>query len=328
MAYWRKAHRGAGWAVFLLALVAGAAWAAVALWLHLSGALRFAALIGLALTALVALGLRWRSRRAGWAMLAVAALAVGGWYQTITPREDRDWAMDVARGVKAQLAGDIVTLTDLRDFRWTDAATAEERWISRSHDLSQLVSVDMFTSVWDSPDIAHLLVSFGFADGQHTVFSVEIRRERGETFNEVGGFFRQFELVLIGATEEDIVRLRTNHRQEEVRLYPVTLTPDQRRAMFMAYVDLARDLEAAPQFYNTLTSNCTTTVYRLARVLKSDLPVDERLILSGRLPEYLHDLGVLGGAGTVDDRRQAALITPLAQRVPEGADFSAAIRAR
>ncbi|THD84740.1 DUF4105 domain-containing protein [Aliigemmobacter aestuarii] len=320
--------RRIGIALFALAVLGGAAWAGMAFWLHLPGAARWGALAALALAAIAAVALRLRSARAGWAVLAVSALVVGGWYQTITPRDDRVWDIDVSRGVKARIDGDRVTLSDLRDFRWASETQADAVWTERTYDLTRLDSVDMLTSVWDSPDIAHLLVSFGFADGEHVVFSVEIRREKGESFNEVGGFFRQFELVLIGATERDIVRLRTNHRKEEVRLYPVTLTPDQRRALFLSYVGLAQDLEAAPRFYNTLTANCTTTVYSLARVLKSDLPVDERLILSGRLPEYLDDLGVLGGEGSVGDRRQAALITPRAQAVPEGADFSAAIRAR
>ena len=316
--------RAVGFGVLVLL---GALWAGTALWLHLAGAARAGALALLVLAVLGVAGLRARRGAvAGWTGLALAALAVGAWYQTLTPREDRTWAMDVARGVKARVEGDTVTLTDLRDFDWTSVSTAVPRWITRQVDLADLRTVDMLTSVWDNPDIAHLLVSFGFEGGEQIVFSVEIRREEGESFSEVGGFFRQFELVLIGATERDIVRLRTNHRGEEVRLYPVTLDAEQRRAMFLAYVTLAQELEAAPRFYNTLTANCTTTVYRLARVLKSDLPVDVRLVLSGRLPEYLDDLGVLGGEGAVDTRRRAALITPRAQALDPAADFSPGIR--
>lgn len=312
--------------LFALVVLFGAAWTATALWLHLTGALRLAALGALALAAAAAFLARKRRRRAGWAVLALAALAVAGWYQTITPRADRDWAVDVSRGVTARVSGDTVTLDNLRDFDWHSADEATPRWITRSVDLNQLDTVDMITSVWDNPDIAHLLVSFGFRSGEHVVFSVEIRREAGETFNEIGGFFRQFELVLIAATERDILRLRTDLRREEVRMYPVLLSPEQRRTLFLSYVGLAQQLERQPRFYNTLTANCTTVVYGLALGLKSDLPLSDKLILSGRLPEYLEALHVLGGEGTMVERRAAALLRPGAEARHPGLGYSAAIR--
>jgi len=322
----KTAFRFLGHVCFGLILLAGVAWSGTALWLHLHGVVRLLAIAGLAATAVAAILARRRRRRGGWAVLAIGALAAGGWYQTIRPSDDRDWAIDVSRGVKAAVDGDLVTLRDIRDFDWRTPAEAEPNWITRTYDLSRLIRVDMLTSVWSNPNIAHLLVSFGFADGEHIVFSVEIRRERGEAFSEIGGFFRRFELVLIGAVEADIVRLRSNLRGEQVRLYPVDLTPDQRRAMFLSYVALAQDLERAPAFYNTLSANCTTVVYQLAQVLTPDLPVDWRLVFSAHLPAYLYDLGVLGPDGITEDRHKAALITARAQAAGRS-DFSAAIRA-
>lgn len=317
-----------GHVVFVLVLIGATAWGATALWVQLSGSPRALALVALGLACVASLGLRLaRSRRAGWAAMAVAAMCLGGWYQTITPRQDRDWAIDVSRGVTARVEGDMITLSNLRDFRWTSETEASPRWITRQCDLRKLQSLDMLTSVWDNPDIAHLLVSFGFADCGQVVFSVEIRREAGEKFNEIGGFFRQFEQVLIAATEEDIVKLRTNYRHEEVRLYPIHLDAGQRRTMFLSYVDLAQKLEARPAFYNTLTANCTTTVWSLARSLKPDLPIDRRLILSGHLPEYLTDLGVIDAAPAAK-LDAAALITPLAQFDDGRRRFSDLIRRR
>lgn len=315
-------------ALFGLILLAGALWSATALWLHLTGTVRILALILLACAVLATAAARIRKRRFGWIALGLTALVVAGWYQTITPLQDRDWAQDVSRGVRAEVDGSRVTLSDLRDFDWQSPDTATPRWITQTYDLDQLETVEMVTSVWDSPDIAHLLVSFGFADGEHVVYSVEIRREQGESFNEIGGFFRQFELVLIAATEQDILRLRTDQRGEQVSLYPVDLTPEQRRDMFLSYVGLAQSLEREPRFYNTIAANCTTVVYGLARSLKSDLPVNEKLILSGRLPEYLHALGVLGGTGSLADRRAAALLPAhVTPRFP-GQSWSDAIRGR
>lgn len=318
--------RFAAHTVFVLLVFAGAAWAATAMWVQLAGPALGLGWGLLALTTGFALVGHFRRRRLGWTVLALSALVTAGWYQSIRPSDTRDWALDVSRGVKARLEGETVHLSDIRDFAWQTAAKAEPRWISRSYRLDQLETVDMLTSVWDSPDIAHLLVSFGFAGGEHIVFSVEIRRESHEAFNELGGFFRQFELVLIGATEGDIVKLRTNHRGEEVSLYPVHLSPEQRRTMFLSYIGLARQLEAQPAFYNTLTANCTTVVYSLAKSLKSDMPLDTRLVFSGKLPEYLADLGVMGEGPMTAARKSAARISPRARAMAHHGDFSRAIR--
>ncbi|MCV2871777.1 DUF4105 domain-containing protein [Defluviimonas sp. WL0050] len=318
--------RLAALAGFVVLTLSATAWAAAALSVHFSGALLIAFEAALIAAALATLALRFRSRRAGWAGLALIAVTIGGWYMTIQPSNDRDWAADVARGVTAEISGDQVTLHNIRAFDWQDRDRAEEHWGRRHYDLTKLDSIDMFTSVWDNPDIAHLLVSFGFGDGQHVVFSVEIRREADEEFEILGGFFRKFELVLIAAEENDIVRLRTNHRKEDVRLYPVRLDQARMREMFLTYASFGNALAERPEFYNTITDNCTTTVYQLAKLVAPEMPIDIRLVKSGLLPEYLDEIGGLRDEIAMSERRSRGAITAWAQEVPAGANFSDWIR--
>lgn len=318
-----------GWVGFGLISVIFAALSITALGVHFGGWVFWLAAVALILgLAAAAVLRRRRSRPAGWAMLSACIAAVGLWYGSLTPRQDRDWAPEVANSVSGTVKGDIVTLRNVRAFDWTSDSRAAERWDTRQVDLSQLQTVDMFTSVWDSPEIAHLIVSFGFSDGQHVAFSVEIRKERGEAFSSIGGFFRQFEIALIAADESDVVKLRSNYRKETVSLFPIRLDAGQRRALFLSYLALGNRLNAAPEFYNTVTANCSSTVWRLAKVIKDDVPFDYRLLLSGRLPELLEGLGALPGDIPMAARRQAALISARAQAVPAGADFSDWIRAR
>ncbi len=251
-------------------------------------------------------------RRRGWLVLVLAVLAVGGWYQTIQPRNDRIWAEDVSRGVTARLEGDLVHLSNLRDFDWQSRDDATPHWREVTVDLSKLQSVDLFNSVWASPLIAHTLISFGFEDGRHIVFSAEIRREKGEVFSTYGGFFRQFELVLIAATEPDIIRLRTNERREDVSLFPIKATPDQARELFLRYITRANQLQERPEFYNTLTSNCTTIIWELAHAVDGELPFDWRILVSGKLPEYLRDRELLFTEAPIATIREEARITPRA----------------
>lgn len=311
--------------VFLLVLGAVLIWTATALSIHLSGAALIAGWGAVGIAGIISLALRLRSRRASWAALLIAAALSAGWFHTIKPQQDKTWAFDVAHGVKARVDGDVVYLDNVRNFDWHTAKTADASWEARSYDLQELSSVDMVTSVWDNPNIAHLIVTFGFTDGQRVAFSVEIRREDHEAFSVVGGFFRQFELVLIAATEEDVIKLRTNVRKEDVHLYPIDLNADQRRNLFLSYVELANQLEEHPKFYNTVTRNCTTTVYPLANSIKPDMGLDWRLLMSTHLPSYIDQLGGFQDEMTPEARTERAAITALAQTA-SGSNYSDVIR--
>lgn len=218
---------------------------------------------------------------------AAAAL----WWVSLTPRQDRIWADDVSQRLRVSaFDGRHVVLDNVRDFTWRSEEDYDVRWVRRQYDLQQLRSADLVLSYWMGPAIAHTLVSFGFDDGRHLVFSLEIRKERGERFSALGGFFRKFEMTLVAAEETDIIRTRTNARGEDVYLYRLSgLDRAQLRALFAGYLQQARQLDAQPAFYNTLTSNCTTIVFDLARQLEPGLPLDYRLLLSGYLAGYAHD---------------------------------------
>lgn len=313
--------------LFWICLLAFAAWAAVALWVHFPEQLPLA-LGGFGLASLAVAALRiWATPAPSWLALMLLFLGVMAWYLPMPPRQDRAWAPDVAHIVKGDIQGDQILLENIRVFRWQDAHTAQEAWTSRKIDLNRLVGADMVTSVWSNPKIAHLLVSFRFQDEAPLTFSIEIRRELGEEFSAIGGFFRQFELSLIAADEADILHLRAVARGEEVRLYPLDVSNAQLREVFLAFVALGNDLNVAPRWYNTLTANCASAVWNLVRVLIPGLPIDISLVLPGLLPEYLNKFDALAGEGSLAAKRERALISPRAREMPEGADFSQWIRA-
>ena len=256
----------------------------------------------------------------------IAALALLGWWQTVLPMHDRDWADDVARLLDAEVDGSRVTLHNVRNFDWTRDGDPVPRWETRTYDLDALASADLVMSYWMGPAIAHTLVSFGFDDGSRVVFSLEIRKERHESFSAIGGFFKQFEAVLIAADERDIVRVRSNVRDEDVFLYRLAIPREQLRTLFLAYVDEAGTLQQAPRFYNTVTSNCTTIVFDVARHIAPGLPLDIRLLLSGYFGQYAHAQGGLAGQGTFDQLEAAGRITDRARAADRDPDFSRAIR--
>lgn len=319
----RQAARWIGLVLLLAALGLGTAWTVTALSYQAPEGWRGAAMAasGAAAFALAALALHRQAL--AWAGAAALALVVGLWWGSIHPSDSRDWAPEVAHTVTGAVEGNQVVLHNVRNFDWRSETDFTPRWETRAYRLDELRSVDLFSSVWGNPAIAHTLIGFGFASGERVVFSVEIRRERAEAFSEVGGFFKQFELALIAADENDIVRLRTDARGETVSLYPLTVTPEQARGLFLSYVALANRLAAEPAFYQTATSNCTTVIYDLARLVEPGVPFDWRILLSGHLPDYLYDHGLIARDRPLAEVRRAAVI---ASQRGVAAPYSAAIR--
>lgn len=321
--------------IVLACLVLGlAAWGGFALWYQCPGP-RWARLLVMAtwslpaLVTLASLG-AWAGPGGAspWGPLAfvLALVVLLCWWRGIRASHDRVWADDVACMLVSQVTGDRVRLDNVRNFEWRSETDYDVRWESRDYDLSQLVSADLLLSYWMGPAIAHTLVSFGFADGRRLVFSLEIRRERGESFSALGGFFRKFETVIVAADERDIVRTRTNARGEDVYLYRLQLRPDQLRKVFLGYLERAAQVRATPRFYNTLTSNCTTIVFELARRLSPTLPLDYRLLLSGYFAGYVYDHGVLTPGYRFEQLREAGRITGRALQSGPGDDYSKLIR--
>lgn len=249
------------------------------------------------------------------------------WWRSIRPSNERVWAEELSHMLDARIEGSVVTLDNVRNFQWRSASDYTPRWETRRYDLDQLRSVDVLLSYWTGPLIAHVLVSFGFGDGRHLAFSIEIRKQRGETYSALGGFFRKFETSLIAADERDIVRLRSNVRREDVVLYRVALSQPAMRSLFLAYLAEAESLRRRPRWYNTATANCTTVVYEMMRHIVGHLPLDYRLLLSGYLPEYLHDVGGLTPGYSVAQLRVAGRIAARALAADADPAFSQRIRA-
>lgn len=322
-----------GRAACTLALLLSSLWAVPALHYRLPLPAPWASVVAgaWALFALAAIVLLWREGAARPVLAyAVAFALLLGWWVRIAPSDERVWADDVARHLQAQVEGSVVTLANVRHFDWRSDTDYTQRWETRRIDLDRLRTVDMALSYWMGPAIAHTLVSFGFDDGkggiEQLAFSVEIRKERGESFSAIAGFFKQYELSLVAADERDILRVRTNVRGEDVYLYRVQLEPAAQRALFLAYLAEADALARQPRFYDTLTANCTTIVYEMARRIVGGLPLDWRLLASGYLPEYLHGVGGLVPGHSVEQLRSGGRVTERAQAADADPQFSRAIR--
>lgn len=315
-----------------LVLVLAALWGGSALYFRapLPGMANGALIAGFVVVLLISATLILRRKSAGRALLAssVALAALAFWYATIRPSDSLNWAPDVARRSLVSINGDVIHVQNLRTFDWQGENHGIERWENRTYALSQLQTLDLFLSYWSGPTIAHLITSFGFKDGRQLAFSTEIRKQQGQEYDPLAGFFRSYTLAVIAAEEADIIKVRTNHRAEDVFRYRLDLKPETVRLLFADYAALTQKLEKEPEFYNTILDNCSMVPYRMVRLRDPKaIPFDWRILTVGALPEYLLEQGFLDPATAREGLRERARITLKARAAENDPDFPSAIRA-
>jgi hypothetical protein len=305
-------------------------WAVLALWYRLpfNDLTRGAFAAGFAvLGTAVILGLFRTRRLRALATYCLALATVLTWWVSLTPPHARNWSPDVARQVTGGLEGSTLTLTDVRNFTWRSPEDFDAHWEVRRYDLEQLETVDLFMSYWSGKMIAHMIVSFGFSDGEQIAWSVEVRRQVGGGFSPVADMFKTNTLAIVAADERDVVGTRTNARGEDVQLFRIRTSPQKARALLLQYVEAANRLSVQPQWYNSVFTNCTTVVFQMIRTIVDEVPLDWRVMANGYLPEYAYEAGVLDMRLPLPELIEIARITARARTQAIGSDFSTLIRA-
>ncbi len=259
--------------------------------------------------------------------VATALLLVMAWWFSLRPSNERNWQPDVSRTAWADVNGDTVTLHNLRNCDYRTESDYTPHWETRTVNLARLTGLDLAICYWGSPWMAHPILSFQFADGPPVAMSIETRKEVGETYSAIGGFYRQYELIFIAADERDVLRVRTNYRKgEDIYLYRTTTTPADARKLFMEYVKSINGLHAHPRWYNALTTNCTTAI-RHQRPPGERAPFDWRILANGKMDELFYERHLLVTDGLpFAQLKNRALINPAAQAAGASPDFSRLIR--
>jgi len=279
-----------------------------------------------AITLLAFLFLPRRRRTLLGSVVAFAVLVV--LYFQIPASNDRDWEAEVANLPYATINGDRITIHNIRNFEYRSESDFDPRWETRTYDLNKLDSGDIIAVYWAGKAIAHVMVSFGFAGKDYLTVSIETRKEKGESYSTLAGFFRQYELYYVVADERDVVRVRTTYRQpqEDVYIYRVNGPLKNLRRVFLDYIQSMNDLRERPSYYNTLTTNCTTSILFHTRMNPESPPMSWKVLLSGYLPDYLYDLGRLDTARPFAELEKLSLVNGRAHAADRDPAFSQRIR--
>jgi hypothetical protein len=319
---WRRA-------ALCAATAPAAAWGLLALWLGSWPQPACAALAALYAAAhLAALALA-PLRRAAAACLAAFLLPLLC-FQLMRPSGDRSWQPDVAQLPRAEVSGDSVTVYNVRACEYRSEADFTPRYETRRYALSKLRTADIFLCDWGLRKVAHAMLSFGFDDGQHLCFSIETRKEVGESYSAIRGLFRQYELIFVAGDERDLVRLRTTIRQgETVRLYRMVRAPPKAvRAAFLDYLARINALSSKPEWYNALTENCMVGFFQIARrhAAEGRGRWHWSVILNGYADEHAYETGALDTSLPFDALRERSVINERARAAGDSPRFSALIR--
>ena len=253
-------------------------------------------------------------------------LIVAGWRLLLRADNHRDWQGDVRETAWAEINGDTVTIHNVRNFAYRTPTDYTPNWETRTVNLSKLTGSDLFINYWGSPWMVHPLASFEFSDAPPICFSIETRREVGEDYSAIGGFYRRYELIYIVSDERDAVRVRTNLRNEDLYIYRMTLTPEEARVRFLEYIAALNKLHDKPRWYNAITTNCTTAI-RSQRPAASRTPWDWRILINGKGDEWLYETkAIVTDDLPFADLKHQALINSAAKSANDDPDFSRRIR--
>ena len=278
------------------------------------------------LTILLFLFLPRRGRTAAMAIFVFAILVV--LFLRIPASNGRDWQPDVAVTPYADINGDLVTIHGVRNFDYRSETDFTPRWETRTYDLRKLDSANIIAVYWAGKAIAHIMVSFGFEGKDYLAVSIETRKEKGESYSTLAGFFRQYELYYVVADERDVIGVRTTYRQpqEDVYVYGVNGKLESVRRFFLDYVKSINDLHRGPTYYNTLTTNCTTSILMHARINPESPPMSWKILLSGYVPDYLYELGRLDSTKTFPELEKLSHVNARARAAGKDPAFSQRIR--
>ena len=123
-------------------------------------------------------------------LIALMTLAYLALIALVHPSNNRDWSLDATRLATSNIFGNTIQIHNVRNAKYRSTTDYDVHWEDRTYDLNKLESVWFIVepfSDWRGP--AHTFLSFGFGNGEYIAISVEIRKEKGESFSPLNVYF-------------------------------------------------------------------------------------------------------------------------------------------
>lgn len=247
----------------------------------------------------------------------------------IKPANNRNWNDDQKVLPTATIKGNLVEIQNIRDFRYASTTSYTEHYYDREFDLGKIKRVWYIVEPFSGiPGSAHTFLSFEFEDNTFVSVSVEIRKEKGESFHPVKGLLNQYEIMYVWADEKDVVDLRINHRKDQVFLYPMKAGPEKTKELFLSIIHRTNKLYNEPEFYNTLFNTCTTNIVRHVNLIspKTIPTIDTSILFPANSDLLAYELGLIDTDLQLDKIREKFNINKKGEVYKGAENFSVKIR--
>jgi len=278
--------------------------------------------------------LRFGRQFAVWVTLCALVGGCSSVEKRIAPSNFRDWRPEQSVLPHAEFQGGQVTVHNVRNCKYFANDVYMVDYYDKTIDLEHVEGVDFIVVPFKGmAALAHVMISFQIAkpDGtrDHLAVSVETRKEREENYNPVKGSTNTYELMYVVADERDVIQFRTVYNGEKLYLYRTTASPEAAQALLTDVLARVNQVAKAPEFYDTLTNNCTTNIVRhVNRIKPNRIMTDYRALFPGYSDQLAYDEGLIERHGTFAETKELAYVNPLAQRYAGRDDFSELIRRR
>jgi len=258
-------------------------------------------------------------------ILLAADLSIGAALNR-QPSNERHWKTEHDRLASVEFDGEQVIVKGVRNFTYDESgAIKDAKYETRIYDLTQLQGLWFGVQPFLSDILGHSFLSFEFENDVFLVLSVEARQEVGEAYSVLGGMMAEFELIYVWADERDVIGVRSHILDLDVHLYEINAPLPDIRSYLIRQLMRTNDLIVNPDFYHTLTQNCTTSLFEMSNVPALTRYFDYRVLFPGYAHRLLHELEAIDTSVSAEAAYENARVNNQSANIND-ASFSTSIR--
>lgn len=248
------------------------------------------------------------------------------------PSLNKNWNLDQKILPEINFSWNIVAINNVRNFSYKSENDYVVWYYDRVYKLSELNSVYYIIepfSKYDWP--AHTMLSFWFDNWDYLVVSAEIRKEVWESFSPFWWLLNKYEMVYVLWSETDLIKLRANYRKDDVFMYPIKLEDKKLEELFISVIKRAQKLTKEPEFYNTITNTCTTSILLHVNSVrenskKEKIAWSKQIFLPSHSDRIAYDLWFIDTNLSLEKAREYYKINDLSEKYADNKDYSKLIR--
>ncbi len=261
-------------------------------------------------------------------IISLLFLFFGAIWARQKPSNNRDWSPDQQILPYAKINKNIAHVYNIRNFKYKTENNYKKEYYNKEFNLDEIISAYYILEPFRGyRGAAHTFLSFEFKNNEFIAISIEVRKKKGDKFSAIRGMFRGFEIMYVIGDEKDLIGLRANHRKDPVHVYPIKISQEKTRALFLDMLERANKLKEKPEFYNTVTSTCLTNIIKHThKVSKKRIPYGLKIFLPEKSDHLLHKLDFFDTKLPIEEARKKFLINDLAKKHANDPDFSVKIR--